>query len=47
MRCCWLIEQPADASALKRLLRAFPLGRNDLLVTAQVGNVKNNDPSLI
>jgi hypothetical protein len=32
---------------LKAYCGRFPLGGNDLLVTAQVGNVKNNDPSLI
>ena len=44
----WLGEQPADASALKALLAPFPSeGMTCWPVSARVGNVKNNDPSLI
>jgi putative SOS response-associated peptidase YedK len=44
----WLGEQPAEASALKALLG--PLPSNEMTcwpVSARVGNVKNNDASLI
>lgn len=44
----WLGEEPSDAPHLKALLAPYP--DNDLIcwpVSARVGNVKNNDPSLI
>jgi putative SOS response-associated peptidase YedK len=44
----WLGEEPADASSLKALLAPFP--SDEMIcwpVSARVGNVKNNDPSLI
>ena len=44
----WLGEQPANASHLKSLLAPYP--SEDMiswLVSTRVGNVKNNDPSLI
>ena len=44
----WLGEEPADEPALKALLAPFP--SEDMTcwpVSARVGNVKNNDPSLI
>jgi putative SOS response-associated peptidase YedK len=44
----WLGEEPADPAQLKALLAPFP---SDALtcwpVSARVGNVKNNDPSLV
>ena len=44
----WLGEDPADASALKALLAPIPSGEMTCWpVSARVGNVKNNDPSLI
>jgi putative SOS response-associated peptidase YedK len=44
----WLGEDPADASTLKALLVPFPSeGMTCWPVRARVGNVKNNDPSLI
>ena len=47
-RPVWLGEEPADASSLKDLLAPFP---SDELtcwpVSARVGNVENNDSSLI
>jgi putative SOS response-associated peptidase YedK len=44
----WLGEEPADARQLKAMLAPYPSERDHLL-TGQppVGNVKNNDPSLI
>jgi putative SOS response-associated peptidase YedK len=44
----WLGEQPADAPQLKALLAPCP--SEDMIywpVSPRVGNVKNNDPSLI
>ena len=44
----WLGEPPADVPQLKALLAPCP--PDDMicwLVSARVGNVKNNDPSLI
>ena len=44
----WLGEEPADASSLKALLAPFP--SEEMIcwpVSARVGNVKNNDPSLV
>jgi putative SOS response-associated peptidase YedK len=44
----WLGEQPADEAELKALLAPYP--SDDMIcwpVSARVGNVKNNDPSLI
>ena len=44
----WLGEEPADAPHLKALLAPYP--SDDMMcwpVSARVGNVKNNDPSLI
>src|SRR5947207_686416 len=44
----WLGEEPADTSALKALLAPFPSdGMICWPVNARVGNVKNNDASLI
>jgi putative SOS response-associated peptidase YedK len=44
----WLGEEPADASELKALLAPFPSEEMTCWpVNARVGNVKNNDPSLI
>jgi putative SOS response-associated peptidase YedK len=44
----WLGEEPADASELKTLLAPIPSEEMTCWpVTARVGNVKNNDPSLI
>src|ERR1700758_4827548 len=44
----WLGEERADASALKALLAPFPSQEMTCWpVSARVGNVKNNDPSLI
>jgi putative SOS response-associated peptidase YedK len=44
----WLGEGSADASALKALLAPFPSGEMTCWpVSVRVGNVKNNDPSLI
>jgi putative SOS response-associated peptidase YedK len=44
----WLGERPADAFALKTLLTPFPAeGMTSWPVSARVGNVKNNKPSLI
>ena len=43
----WLGEQPADAPQLKALLAPYP--SEEMIswpVSAQVGSVKNNDPSL-
>ena len=44
----WLGEEPADPAHLKALLGPYP--GDDMIcwpVSARVGNVKNNDPSLI
>ena len=44
----WLGEEPADPFELKSLLAPFPSGEMTCWpVSARVGNVKNNDPSLI
>jgi putative SOS response-associated peptidase YedK len=44
----WLGEEPADPHQLKELLAPYP--SEEMMcwpVSARVGNVKNNDPSLI
>jgi putative SOS response-associated peptidase YedK len=44
----WLGEEPADAAQLKALLAPYP--SEEMVawpVSPRVGNVKNNDPSLI
>jgi putative SOS response-associated peptidase YedK len=44
----WLGEEPADARQLKALLAPYPAEEMSCWpVSARVGNVKNNDPSLI
>ena len=44
----WLGEEPADEPALKGLLAPYPANEMTCWpVSARVGNVKNNDPSLI
>ena len=44
----WLGEEPADEAHLKALLAPYPSGGMACWpVSARVGNVKNNDPSLI
>jgi putative SOS response-associated peptidase YedK len=44
----WLGEEPADPRALKALLGPYPSGGMTCWpVSTRVGNVKNNDPSLI
>jgi putative SOS response-associated peptidase YedK len=44
----WLGEESADASALKALLVPYPWEEMRCWpVSPRVGNVKNNDPSLI
>jgi putative SOS response-associated peptidase YedK len=44
----WLGEEPADEAQLKSLLAPYPSdGMVCWAVSARVGNVKNNDPSLI
>jgi putative SOS response-associated peptidase YedK len=44
----WLGEQPADVPHLKALLAPYPSDEmNCWPVSARVGNVKNNDPTLI
>src|SRR4029077_19743118 len=44
----WLGEELGDASSLKALLGPFPSDEMTCWpVSARVGNVKNNDPSLI
>ena len=44
----WLGEEPADAPSLKALLAPFPSDEMTCWpVSARVGNVKNNDSSLI
>jgi putative SOS response-associated peptidase YedK len=44
----WLGEEPADAPQLKALLAPYP--SEEMVawpVSSRVGNVKNNDPSLM
>jgi putative SOS response-associated peptidase YedK len=44
----WLGEEPADEAQLKALLAPYP--SDEMIcwpVSARVGNVKNNDPTLI
>jgi putative SOS response-associated peptidase YedK len=43
----WLGEEPADLRQLKVLLAPYPEGMTCWPVSPRVGNVKNNDPSLI
>jgi putative SOS response-associated peptidase YedK len=44
----WLGEEPADEAQLKSFLAPYPSGQMVCWpVSARVGNVKNNDPSLI
>jgi len=44
----WLGEEPADEPRLKSLLAPYPSDEmTSWPVSARVGNVKNNDPSLI
>ena len=44
----WLGEEPADARQLRAMLAPYPsAGMTCWPVSARVGNVKNNDPSLI
>ena len=44
----WLSEEPADEAQLKSLLAPYPSGGMIAWpVSARVGSVKNNDPSLI
>jgi hypothetical protein len=44
----WLGEEPADARELKALLAPYPSEEMTCWpVSARVGNLKNNDPSLI
>jgi putative SOS response-associated peptidase YedK len=44
----WLGEEPATARQLKALLAPYPAGEMMCWpVSGRVGNVKNNDPSLI
>jgi putative SOS response-associated peptidase YedK len=44
----WLREEPADARQLKAMLAPYPPeGMTRWPVSPRVGNVKNNDPSLI
>ena len=44
----WLGEKPADPRELKALLSPYPSDEMTCWpVSARVGNVKNNDPSLI
>jgi putative SOS response-associated peptidase YedK len=44
----WLGEEPADAELLKALLAPYPAeGMTAWPVDRRVGNVRNNDPSLI
>ena len=44
----WLGEEPADPRQLKSLLASYPSEQMICWpVSARVGNVKNNDPSLI
>jgi putative SOS response-associated peptidase YedK len=44
----WLGEEPAETDQLKALLAPYPAeGMTMWPVSTRVGNVKNNDPSLI
>jgi putative SOS response-associated peptidase YedK len=44
----WLGEEPADLVRLKSMLAPYPSEQMTCwLVSPRVGNVKNNDPSLI
>ena len=44
----WLGEEPVEEATLKGLLAPYPAERMTLWpVDKRVGNVKNNDPSLI
>jgi putative SOS response-associated peptidase YedK len=44
----WLGEEPADARQLKAMLAPYPSKEVTCWpVSTRVGNVKNNDPSLI
>jgi len=44
----WLGEEPADTERLKALLAPYPAeGMTTWQVDKRVGNVKNNDPSLV
>jgi putative SOS response-associated peptidase YedK len=44
----WLGEEPAEADQVKALLAPYPAeGMTMWPVSTRVGNVKNNDPSLI
>lgn len=43
----WLGEQPSDAPQLKMLLAPYPSEDTAWPVGPRVGNVKNNDPTLI
>jgi len=44
----WLGEEPADSTELKALLAPYPAEEMTCWpVSTRVGNVKNNDPSLI
>ena len=44
----WLDEQPVEETKLKRMLAPYPAEQMTMwAVDKQVGNVKNNDPSLI
>ena len=44
----WLGEEPTDARQLKAMLAPYPAEEMTCWpVSARVGNVKNNDPSLI
>jgi putative SOS response-associated peptidase YedK len=44
----WLAEEAAEAEELQAMLAPCPAGRMTMWpVSTRVGNVKNNDPSLI
>lgn len=44
----WLGEEPAAPARLKAMLTPYPsAGMRAWPVSARVGNVKNNDPSLV
>ena len=44
----WLAEEPADEATLKEMLAPYPAEQMTMWpVDRRVGNVKNNDPSLI
>ena len=44
----WLGEEPADQPRLKALLAPYPSAEmTSWPISSRVGNVKNNDPSLI